>query len=332
MRLKYGAVALAVLAAQVLANPLYAHETRPGYLELKEVAPGRYEVLFKRPGSDGPRLRITADLPANCQTLTAVSTYHTSQATLERWTVECEGGIIGGTIGIGGLEAELTEVLVQIRSLDAFAYTVRLRPDAPSFVVPEAPSAWETARTYLVLGVEHILLGFDHLLFVFALMLIVKGMWLLVKTITAFTVAHTITLGAATLGFVHVPGAPVEAVIALSIMFLASELAHSRLGRPGMTQSYPWIVASTFGLLHGFGFAGALAEVGLPQGQIPTALFLFNVGVEVGQLLFVGVVLLAAYTARRLRLRWPVWSWRLPAYAIGSIAAFWTVQRVVAFW
>ena len=167
---------------------------------------------------------------------------------------------------------------------------------------------------------------------VLALLLIVRGGWMLFNTITAFTVAHTITLAAATLGVVHVPGAPVEAVIALSIVFLASELAHIRLGRPGLTQRYPWIVAVTFGLLHGFGFAGALAEVGLPETQIPVALLLFNVGVEVGQLLFVTAVVATAMIARRLRIRPPAWAWRVPAYAIGSIAAFWTVQRVAGFW
>ena len=204
------------------ASPALGHEVRPGYLEMTEVAPGRYDVLFKTPSAGGLRLKMHAVLPESCPATTLVSGRMTAGALLERWTVQCEGSLVGETIAIDGLEALLTDVLVRIQSIEGPTLTVRLRPASSSFVVPAAPSSWDVAMTYLVLGVEHILGGIDHLLFVLALLLVVSGPWLLLKTITAFTVAHSLTLAAATLGLVRVPGAPVEAVIALSIMFLAS--------------------------------------------------------------------------------------------------------------
>jgi hydrogenase/urease accessory protein HupE len=185
------------------------------------------------------------------------------------------------------------------------------------------------------LGIEHILSGIDHLLFVLALVLLVHGPRRLLATITAFTAAHSLTLAGATLGWVHVPGPPVEASIALSIVFVASEIVHTRQGRDSVTQHYPWVVAFTFGLLHGFGFAGALAQVGLPQSSIPIALLFFNVGVEIGQLLFVGAVLAVIAVAwragQRLRLSLPAWHWRIAPYAIGALASFWLIERIAAF-
>jgi hydrogenase/urease accessory protein HupE len=190
-------------------------------------------------------------------------------------------------------------------------------------------------RTYTILGIEHILSGFDHLLFVLALVLLVQGTRRLLATITAFTAAHSLTLAGATLGWVHVPGPPVEASIALSIVFVASEIVHTRQGRYSVTQHYPWVVAFTFGLLHGFGFAGALAEVGLPQSSIPIALLFFNVGVEIGQLMFVGAALIVIAVgwraAQRLRLSQTAWLWRIAPYAIGGLASLWLVERVAAF-
>ncbi len=192
-------------------------------------------------------------------------------------------------------------------------------------------SLLDAARRYLALGVEHILMGIDHLLFVLALLLIVRDGWMLVKTITAFTVAHSLSLGLAALGFVNVPPGPTEAVIALSILFLAVEVVHKRQGKFGLTERAPWIVAFLFGLFHGLGFAGALTEVGLPEHAIPLALFMFNVGVETGQILFVCGVLAVAAALRRVPVAWPAGSWRLMPYTIGSLAAFWTIQRVFSF-
>jgi hydrogenase/urease accessory protein HupE len=243
---------------------------------------------------------------------------------------------------IDGLSATGTDVLARIERRDGTTQVVRLTPDHTSFVVTTAPNALDVVRTYFVLGVEHIITGADHLLFVLGLMFLVGSFRRLVATVTAFTVAHSITLAAATLGLVHVAQAPVEATIALSVMFVAAEVVHGARGQAGLAARAPWIVAFVFGLLHGFGFAGALREVGLPQKDIPLALLFFNVGVEVGQLLFIGAVvtLLAVATriigrssnkepgpwlAERL-IRTPV------AYVVGSVSAFWVVQRVVAFW
>ncbi len=204
-------------------------------------------------------------------------------------------------------------------------------PASPSFVIPAHATKGEVAWSYWRMGTTHILSGFDHLAFVLALMLIVPGYWMLFKTITAFTVAHSISLGLAALGFVHVPPGPTEAVIALSILFLAVEVVHSRQGKAGLTERAPWIVAFIFGLFHGLGFAGALTEVGLPEHVIPLALFMFNVGVETGQILFVCGVLAVAAVLRRVPVAWPAGSWRLMPYTIGSLAAFWTIQRVFSF-
>jgi hydrogenase/urease accessory protein HupE len=190
----------------------------------------------------------------------------------------------------------------------------------------------DAARRYLGLGVEHILLGVDHLLFVVGLLLIVRGPWMLVKTITAFTLAHSLTLALATLGFVAVPSRPVDAAIALSIMFLGAEILRARQDRPGLAARRPWVVAFAFGLLHGLGFAGALTELGLAPAEIPVALLFFNVGVEVGQLMFVGACLALAWALRQLRVSWPRWAAPLPAYAIGTVAAFWFIERTSGFW
>ena len=187
------------------------------------------------------------------------------------------------------------------------------------------------AGAYWKIGTIHILEGFDHLLFVLALILIIPNLWMLLKTITAFTLAHSISLALATIGVLNMPGAPTEAVIALSILFLAVEIVHSRDGKKTLTGQYPWVVALAFGLFHGLGFAGALAEVGLPQQEIPLALLMFNVGVETGQVLFVAVVVLVRAGIMRLPFAWPQGSWKLLPYAIGSIAAFWTVQRIDSF-
>ncbi len=222
----------------------------------------------------------------------------------------------------------ITDVLVRVERSDGTMQVTRLLPSNPAFVVEASTGAGEVARTYLVLGVQHILLGIDHLLFVLALLLVVKGAARVVTTITAFTISHSITLAAATLGLVRVPGPPVEAVIALSIVFVAAELVHGAQGRPGLTARWPWVVAFTFGLLHGLGFAGALSGIGLPQNGIPLALLFFNIGVELGQLVFVGAFVVVALLVARAHILWPRWIEIAPAYAIGSLAMFWVLQRV----
>lgn len=316
-----------------IASPCLAHESRPAYLEITETQAGQYDVLWKRPMRGDRVLGLRPQFPSNCRQITLAATYNSPGANLERRSLDCgANGIIGKTIRIDGLSTTLTDVLARVSFLDGYTQTTLVRPANPSFVIQGSQSTLQVSRQYLVLGIEHILGGIDHLLFVLGLLLIVRGFGLLLKTITAFTIAHSITLAMAALGFVNVPQAPVEAVIALSILFLASELAKQQKGNPGLTARYPWVVALSFGLLHGFGFAGALSEVGLPQTDIPLALLFFNVGVEIGQLMFVAAVLLVRWLIQILKFRWPVWTEQTPAYAIGSLAAFWFIQRTVSFW
>lgn len=315
---------------------VFAHEVRPAYLEMRQTGPDTYNAMWKVPGQgENLRFGLYVELPGGCANVTEPRGSMVSEAYSERWTVNCTGGMTGGTVHIAGLSQTMTDVLVRLERLDGTTQVTRLTPSAPSFVVEAAPRGLEVARTYLVLGVEHILLGIDHLLFVLALCLLVKGTGRLVATVTAFTAAHSLTLAGATLGFVHVPGPPVEAGIALSIVFVAAEIVHSRQGRPGVTERFPWIVAFTFGLLHGFGFASALTEVGLPQTAIPVALLFFNVGVEIGQLLFIASVFAVIALGRRITQHigkaQPDWAWRVPAYAIGSVSAFWIIQRISVF-
>jgi len=310
-----------------------AHEVRPAYLELRQTGPDTYTVLWKVPGlGDEMRLGIYVILPEGSTNVSEPRGSFVNGAFIERWTATRAGGLTGGTIHIDGLSATAIDVLVRVERLDGSTQLARLTPSSPAFVVEGTPRRTQVVRAYLSLGVEHILGGIDHLLFVLALLIITRGSWRLVKTVTAFTAAHSITLSLAALGFVQVPPAPVEAVIALSIVFVAAEIVHSGHGRPGLTERTPWVVAFTFGLLHGFGFAGALSQIALPQHDIPLALLCFNVGVEVGQLLFIAcvfaVVAVARQITRRVALPHPVWAWRVVPYAIGSVSAFWLIQRV----
>lgn len=315
-----------------LVGTAHGHEIRPGYLELKEASPDTFEVVWKMPVRRTLPAKLDPTLPPHCTEVNPVRTYPAAGATIRRWSVACPGGLAGHPVAIDGLENSITDVLVRIERTDGGTQVERLEPSRTSLVVADTPGGWNVAWTYLVLGVEHILLGIDHLLFVLALLIIVRGWRRLVATITAFTLAHSITLAAATLGLVEVSQQPVEAVIALSILFVAAEIVHGRQGRVGLTERLPWLVAFTFGLLHGFGFAGALAEVGLPEQSIPLALLCFNVGVEIGQLLFVAAVLVVVALVRALRAS------ALPrieitaTYAIGTLAAFWTIERVSGFW
>jgi hydrogenase/urease accessory protein HupE len=321
------------LALSCLAPAARADVFRPAYLELREVDAQTYDVLWRVPAqAENVRLGIAVRLPDGCETLGEPRGAYHAGAWTERWRARRPGGLVGQTIRIDGLAGLANDVIARVERADGSSQVERLGPARPSFTVTAPAGALEVARAYLVLGVEHILGGFDHLLFVTALLLIVRGVRRVIATITAFTVAHSITLAAATLGFVHVPGPPVEAAIALSIVFVAAEIAHGLQGRPGVTARAPWLVAGSFGLLHGLGFAGALAEVGLPERAIPLALFFFNVGVELGQLLFVGALSLAGAALARLGVSWPRWAESLPAYAIGALASFWVIERIADFW
>lgn len=305
---------------------------RPAYLELSQIDAERYQVLWRVPAlPDNRRLAARVLLPANTERLGEPREALMDNAWEQRYDIRAAGGLIDQSITIDGILGGATDVIVRVERLDGTTQLERLQPSQPVFTVTASPGPGEVAIAYLVLGVEHILGGIDHLLFVLALLLLVGNVRRLVLTITAFTVAHSITLVCATLGWISLPGPPVEAVIALSIVFVAAEVIHDQQGRASITAQAPWIVAFGFGLLHGLGFAGALEEVGLPETAIPVALLMFNVGVEAGQLLFVaGVVAVAALSKRFLPLSAASVK-RTVSYAIGSIAAFWTIERVAAF-
>ena len=362
-RTKHFSPALVILVSfcsilfPVLFSPsAFAHEVRPAYLELGQTGPETYDVLWKVPGQgENLRFGIYVEFPAACTNVTQPLGSMINNAYTERWTVKCPGGLNGGTIHIAGLAGTVVDVLVRFQHLDGREQVIRLSPSDPSFVVEASPSRWRVAATYLWLGTDHILTGVDHLLFVLGLVLITKAAsgegqvasggprtappwyhwslatrhWTLLKTITAFTIAHSITLAVATLGYASAPLPPLNAAIALSILFLGPEIVRVWRGETSLTIRYPWVVAFVFGLLHGFGFASGLKATGLPQTDIAWALFLFNIGVEIGQLFFVFLILALAWSYRQLEIRWARWALALPGYTVGTLGAFWTIQRTV---
>lgn len=323
---------LVVVLSLVASAPAFAHETRPGSLQLTETQPGTFGMIWKRPMLGEQVLHLRVLWPEGCRDILPATRETAGDALVERGVVDCgPAGLAGRRLAIEGLECTLTDVFVRIDFLDGRRQSVLLKPSTPSFEVRGRQPVLQIAGGYLVLGIEHILGGIDHLLFVLGLILTVRGFGPLLKADTAFTLAHSVTLGMASLGFVHVPQPPVEAIIALSILFLATELVRRHRGQEGLASRRPWIVASIFGLLHGFGFAGALSEVGLPETDIPAALVMFNVGVEVGQLLFIGVVFAAAWAFLRVVKRPPA-AWRpAAAYGMGTVAAFWMIDRLLSF-
>ena len=320
---------LLFLLAALLASPAaLAHEIRPALLDLAESRSGTLQVTWKVPTRGDRVLALTPVFPADWTPLGPASGRTVPGAWIQHSTWRAETGIVGQRIEIDGLSATQTDVLLRVELADGATHSAILRPSDTSFVIPEVASKREVAGSYWRMGVIHILEGVDHLLFLLALLLIVTGFRKLLWTVTAFTLAHSITLALATLGFVHVSPAPTEAVISLSILFLAAEIVRKRQGEATLTERRPWLVALAFGLFHGLGFAGALSEVGVPAHEVPLALLMFNVGVETGQVLFVAAAagLLAAFA--RLPLTAPQGSWRLAPYTIGALAAFWTIERL----
>ncbi|HEX6851404.1 MAG TPA: HupE/UreJ family protein [Candidatus Polarisedimenticolaceae bacterium] len=319
-------LALAVVAT----GTAQAHEVRPGFLELRERAPGSYDLLWKRPTGGEVEIRIAPVVPDGCTLSSPDRQQLTPGAVLVRGTLTCEGGIAGRSLRVAGLETTVTDVLVRIHHADGRLESHLLRPAIPSVTLGARTTGLQRSWSYAQLGVQHILLGVDHLLFVLGLLLIVSDRWMLVKTITSFTVAHSLTLAIATLGYASAPLPPLNAAIALSILFLGPEIVRVWRGETSFTIRHPWVVAFAFGLLHGFGFASGLSAMGLPKAEIPLALLLFNVGVEIGQVAFVALVLLLERSFRALEIRWARWVEALPGYAVGSLGAYWTIQRVAA--
>ena len=317
------------LALYVWMAPAYADELRPGYLELTQKSPTSWNMVWKAPVKGGLATNAVPALPKIC-TASTPRRELINGSVVATSTVTCTAPLAGQKIGLRGLDATFTDALVRIAALGRPVQAARLTPAEPMTEVATRPVSAQVAKTYFVLGVEHILTGYDHLLFVVSLVLLLVGGWQIAKTVTAFTVAHSITLIATSLHLISVPRQPVEICIALSIVFLAVEIVKAKPGAPRLSERIPWAVAFAFGLLHGFGFAGALAEIGLPEGEAPVALLTFNLGVEAGQLLIVGAGLLFLGAMRRFA------SAKLPAarvtlsYGIGSIAAFWFIERALA--
>lgn len=319
------------IAVLLCASAVQAHESRPAYLELKETAPGQYRVLWRTPVLSGMRLPVGLKLPDGVREIKDPVVLDLADSLVERrWIDAGPNGLAGQRIEFPGLQLTITDVLARIERLDGTHSTELVRPSHPWLDVAAPRGTAATAMAFLVHGIEHILFGVDHLLFVLGLLLIVRTPWMLVKTITAFTLAHSITLAIATLGYASIPASPAEAAIALSILFLGPEIVRAHRGGTSFTLRHPWAVAFAFGLLHGFGFASGLKAIGLPQGDIPLALLMFNVGVEIGQLAFVGAILLLARACQALKLRWPDRAAQLPAYVVGSLGAFWTIERCVS--
>jgi len=325
-----GNLAVSLFIAFALFLPLaQAHEARPAYLEIKETAPGQFSVLFRTPVLAGMRLPLALLMPEGVRDMKPPTVDELADSLVERrWIDAGPNGLAGRRIEIAGLQLTITDALVRVELLDGRTIQAIARPSQPWVEIAASQSRWEVMGTYVVEGIRHILFGADHLLFVLGLLLIVRNGWMLVKTITAFTIAHSITLAVATLGYASAPALPLNAAIALSILFLGPEIVRVWRGETSFTIRHPWVVAFAFGLLHGFGFATAMTSAGLPRQDLPWALFSFNVGVELGQLGFVALVLAMGRSFRVLEVRWPRWVQALPGYTVGTLGAFWTIQRV----
>ncbi|MBT8471743.1 MAG: HupE/UreJ family protein [Marinicaulis sp.] len=315
-----------IFAAAVSPSGAGAHEIRPGYLEVNEAVENSYEIVWKAPLQFGRPLAVAPVFPTDCKKRGAVDRRSMRNAVVARYSLACSEPLSGRAVDLAGIEFTTTDVLVRLQPVSASVETYRASPGTPAVTLGAEYSGRGVSGAYFGLGVEHILQGIDHLLFVAALVLIISGMQRLVETITAFTIAHSLTLIATSLGWVAMPIAPVEAVIALSIVFLANELANKQSGRVRPSEQRPWVVAIIFGLLHGFGFAGALAEIGLPEGDIAMALLMFNIGVEAGQLLFIAGLLIALKALDIFVARRPVEL--AAAYTIGVLATVWMYERV----
>lgn len=331
----FAAFVLSVLSPSIGQS----HALEPGYLQITETAPDAYRVFWRKPDVQQKPMAISVSLPDHCEAASPPQPWYDGAAWVSDWTTHCSQELTGDVIAIPGLQNTQTDVLFRLDLMDLPEISARLTPDQTVFEVPADVSSFSVLLTYIELGTEHILEGFDHLLFVFALLVLIRDRWRLLGAVTAFTLAHSITLALASLGLVQVPSPPVEAVIALSIVFLAVEIAKRNSSGLRMSERWPWIVSFSFGLLHGLGFAGALSEIGLPESDIFVALLGFNIGVEIGQILFVAVVLtlgaalswLIPAFARLKSRDGKIWN-TATSYVIGAIASFWLVERVVGFW
>ena len=329
MKAKYSCV-ISLFLVLITFNETFGHEIRPGYLRIYETQTNFYRITWKIPKSQNKYLDLSPEFNPALELVQTEETFLVD-AVLKRYEFATVNSIKGTKITIKNLERTLVDVLVQIDFLDGISHSFLLQPSEPTATIPLEASILSMIKTYFLLGVEHILLGYDHLLFVLALILIIPGLKTLIKTITSFTIAHSITLALASLGFIYVPSRPVEAIIALSIVLLAREAYSYHQGGTSLTIRHPWIVAFVFGLIHGLGFAGALSEIGLPQKSIPSALLTFNVGIEIGQVLFIVVISSVIYLIKKYfdPIK-KIFDKTMP-YVIGSAGSFWLIERIVGF-
>jgi hydrogenase/urease accessory protein HupE len=323
-----GLLALSALFCAVA--PAQADELRPGYIEFSQSSAQDWRLVWKAPMRSGVTPATQPVLPAGCAIVGEPVRVAAAMAVVTTADVRCAGGVAGKSIGLSSFSASQTDVLVRVAPLGRPVQAMRLTADAPMAVIQAKPDHWQVAKTYFVTGIDHIVFGYDHLLFVVALVLLLSGLWNVAKAVTAFTVAHSLTLIGTTLGFLGLPQRPVESVIALSILFLAVEIVKKDPVQPRLSERIPWVVAFGFGLLHGFGFAGALSEIGLPESDVPTALLTFNLGVEAGQLAIVLATAGVLALLRRFAAGVAPVAIRVATYGIGVISAYWFIERTFA--
>ena len=327
--MKFLRMSLFLLLGISLSFAAQAHRFAPSLLKVTEIASGQYNLVWKTPAQATSSVAMRPQWPASCEVTQANAPQMEGTGKVTSLQLSCsdlgEDGLVGETLGIDGLGPNQASAMVMVSLLDGRQYQQVLNAEQPEFVVPEEPSAGEVVTDYSYLGMEHIWGGIDHLLFVFGLLLLVGGGTRLLWTITAFTVGHSVTLSLVTLGFFDYPVALVEFTIALSIFVLAIEL--TREGRNDLLWRNPWWLAGGFGLLHGMGFAGALAETGLPQDNVPLALLFFNIGIEIGQIAFILVVLALWWLVRKPLAPWHEQLRWVPVYVLGGLSAMWCIER-----
>lgn len=319
---------LALLAGLGLAGAAGAHEVRPAYLEIDQAGAGDYRITWKQPVVGDMAIHLAPHLSRGWLETPPTAQYASEGFLIRTWRVRAAGGdaLAGQTVSIEGLKDTITDVFVRVRPARGPPIETIVRPEAPSFRIAPNGGPGGGVTSFLRLGIEHILTGPDHLLFVLGLILIVRDRRVLVKTVSAFTLAHSLTLAAATLGLVALPVPLLNALIALSILFVAPEALRARTGGTSFTIRAPWVAAFGFGLLHGMGFASGLTSLGLSGASLAPALLLFNLGVEIGQLAFIALVLALIRGFRLMQVRWPKPVTFAPAYAIGVAGASWTFQ------
>lgn len=313
--------------AVLLAGPAKADELRSGYLEFTQRAATEWTLVWKSPMKGGFTPFTTPVLPKGCAVAGSPMRVIANGSVVTTSTIFCQSDVAGGILGLENLETAQSDVLVRVAPLGRPVQALRLTPAEPRAVIKSKPGRWQVARTYFVIGIDHIVFGYDHLLFVVALVLLLSGFWTVFKAVTAFTIAHSLTLIGTTLGLVGLPQQPVESIIALSIVFLAVEILKRKPHAPRLSERIPWVVAFAFGLLHGFGFAGALKEIGLPESDVPTALLTFNLGVEAGQLAIVGATMCVLGLLRHGLAAIEQTVIKVATYAIGTIACYWFIER-----